>query len=163
MEEIVTYLEMTAPGDLRPGRPADGVTLEAVDSTSPLIRQVQIGIGRPYAWPRVSRSDEAWAKWLSHPLRRFWLVNYGTEVAGIADVELHPDGEVEITTFGLLPEYVGKGLGGHALTLASREAWGVEPVGAESVRRIWLHTSTKDHPNALRNYRRRGFRPVRDS
>jgi GNAT superfamily N-acetyltransferase len=98
---------------------------------------------------------------LSHPLRRYWFIKYGTEVAGIADFELQSGGEVEITTFGLLPEYVGRGLGGHALTLAIRQAWEVEPVGAESVRRIWLHTSTLDHPNALPNYERRGFRPFR--
>lgn len=161
MEEIITYLEMTALSELRPSRPATGVTLEHVDGSSPLIRPVQVRIGEPYAWPSASRSDEGWTEWLSHPLRRYWFIKYGTEVAGIADFELRSGGEVEITTFGLLPEYVGRGLGGHALTLAIRQAWEVEPVGAESVRRIWLHTSTLDHPNALPNYERRGFRPFR--
>jgi GNAT superfamily N-acetyltransferase len=161
VEEIITYLEMITPGELRPGRPVDEVTLKQVEGTSPLIRQVQREVGAPYAWPGVFRSDDEWEEWLSHPLRRYWLIRYGSEIAGIADMEPHPGGEVEITTFGLLPEYVGRGLGGHALTLAARQAWGVEPVGAESVRRIWLHTSTRDHPNALANYRRRGFRPFR--
>jgi ribosomal protein S18 acetylase RimI-like enzyme len=161
VEEIITYLEMTTLSELRPSRPAAGVTLEHVDSTSPLIRPVQVRIGAPYAWPGASRSDEEWAQWLSHPLRRYWLIKYETKIAGIADFELQPGGEVEITTFGLLPDYIGRGLGGHALTLAIGQAWGVEPVGAETVRRIWLHTSTLDHPNALANYERRGFRPFR--
>ncbi len=68
---------------------------------------------------------------------------------------------MEITTFGLRPEYVGRGLGGHALTLAVRQAWLAEPVGAESLRRVWLHTSTLDQGSALPNYERRGFRPFR--
>lgn len=161
MEEIVTYVEMTALSELRASPPANGVTLERVDGTSPLIRSVQARIGEPYAWASASRSDDDWAEWLSHPLRQYWFIKYETEIAGIADFELRPGGEVEITTFGLLPEYVGRGLGGYALTLVVRQAWEVEPVGAESVWRIWLHTSTLDHPNALANYERRGFRPFR--
>jgi hypothetical protein len=47
------------------------------------------------------------------------------------------------------------------LTLAVREAWNVEPLDADAVRRVWLHTSSLDHPNALGNYQRRGFRPYR--
>jgi GNAT superfamily N-acetyltransferase len=161
VEETVTYLEMTALSELRASRPATGVALELADGSSPLIRLVQARIGEPYSWTSASRSDEDWAEWLSHPLRQYWFIKYETEIAGIADFELQPGGEVEITTFGLLPEYVGRGLGGYALTLAVQQAWEAEPGGAESVRRIWLHTSTFDHPNALANYERRGFRPFR--
>lgn len=64
---------------------------------------------------------------------------------------------MEITTFGLVPEFVGKGLGGYALTLAVTEAWNLTP----NVRRVWLHTSNLDHPHALPNYEHRGFRRFR--
>jgi GNAT superfamily N-acetyltransferase len=161
VEEIVTYLEMTAPGDLCPARPVDGVVLDPVEPHSPLIRAVHARIGAPYGWESASRSDEQWDRWLAHPLRRYWLVRHGDEVAGATDAEPQPDGQVEITTFGLLPTHVGRGLGGHALTLAVRQAWAVPPAGAAAVRRVWLHTSTLDHPHALPNYRRRGFRPFR--
>jgi hypothetical protein len=63
-------------------------------------------------------------------------------------------GEVEIETFGLVPEFIGKGLGGYALTLGVQRAWNLVP----GVRRIWLHTSSLDHPGALPNHQRRGFR-----
>jgi hypothetical protein len=56
---------------------------------------------------------------------------------------------------------VGRGLGGYALTLAVRRAWQAEPEGYGPVRRVWLHTSTLDHPNAIGNYCRRGFRLLR--
>ena len=82
-------------------------------------------------------------------------------MAGIADLEPQPGGDVEIATFGLLPEFVGQGLGGRALTLAVRAAWEVEPLEAEVVGRVWLHTSTLDHAGALPNYERRGFRPFK--
>jgi GNAT superfamily N-acetyltransferase len=161
VEEIITYLEMTDPDQLSPAKPTGGVVLEQVDRTSPLIVPTQARIGAPHGWRSSTRSDEEWVQWLAHPLRQYWLIKHEAEVAGMADLEPHPAGEVEITTFGLLPEFVGRGLGGHALTLTIRQAWQVEPLGAESVRRVWLHTSTRDHPNALPNYHRRGFRTFR--
>ena len=57
-------------------------------------------------------------------------------------------------TFGLLPDHIGRGIGGHFLTLAVRLAWTTAP----NVSRVWLHTSIRDHPHALPNYERRGFR-----
>jgi GNAT superfamily N-acetyltransferase len=161
MEQIVTYLEMTGPHELNAGRPVPEVTLDHVDGSSPLIPTTQARIGAPYKWRSATRSDEEWAQWLAHPLRRYWLIRYGPEVAGIVDLEPQPGGQVEITTFGLLPEFVGKGLGGHALTLAVRQAWAVEPADGEPVRRVWLHTSSADNPSALPNYRKRGFRPFK--
>ena len=62
---------------------------------------------------------------------------------------------VEIAYFGLLPEFLGLGLGGHLLTEATRAAWALHP------RRIWLHTCTFDHPAALPNYQARGFHITR--
>lgn len=71
-----------------------------------------------------------------------------------------PEANVEIATFGLVPELVGRGLGGPALTLAVRLAWNqVNPDDLAPVRRVWLHTSSLDHPRALANYRARGFVP----
>lgn len=64
---------------------------------------------------------------------------------------------MEITTFGLVPDQVGQGLGGYALTLALTEAWQLTP----GARRVWLHTSNLDDPHALPNYHRRGFRTFR--
>ncbi|WP_214412158.1 GNAT family N-acetyltransferase [Sphaerisporangium fuscum] len=160
-EEIVTYLEMTDPAQLRTVPAVDGVSLEWVDRDSPAIPVMLARIGAPYGWKSASRSEEEWAEWLSHPLRKYWLIKHGTDDAGIVDIEPHPGGEVEITTFGLAPEYVGRGLGGYALTLAIQQAWRFPRPDGEPVRRVWLHTSSMDHPNALPNYERRGFRPYR--
>ncbi|MEV4429421.1 GNAT family N-acetyltransferase [Streptomyces sp. R-07] len=98
---------------------------------------------------------------LARPLRQFWLITLENETAGVASIEPQPGGDVEITTFGLLPEYIGKGLGGPALTLTIQQAWASEAVEAEAVRRVWLHTCSHDHPNALRNYQRRGLKVYR--
>ena len=39
------------------------------------------------------------------------------------------------------------------ITLVVADAWTLP-----GTKRVWLHTSTLDHPNALPNYLRRGFR-----
>jgi hypothetical protein len=84
----------------------------------------------------------------------FWLLSFDGQPAGLVAYDLHPGNEVEIETFGLIPEFTGRRLGGYALTLGIQRAWDLTP----RVGRIWLHTSSVDHPNALPNHHRRGFR-----
>jgi GNAT superfamily N-acetyltransferase len=155
VKEIVTYVEMTALSQLIPAAPVPGLTLEPVDRGSSLIPGILARIGAAYSWKSASRTEREWAVWFTeHPGQTFWLLSFEGEPAGMVCYEIHPGDEAEIVTFGLLPEFVGKGLGGFALTLGVQQAWALAP----SVNRVWLHTSTLDHPHALPNYHRRGFR-----
>ncbi|WP_240659658.1 GNAT family N-acetyltransferase [Streptomyces sp. WAC 01529] len=161
-QKIVTYLEMKDPGDLCPAPVVPGLGLRPLERDSPLVRSVQAQVGEPHGWRAASRTEEEWDEHqVARPLRRYWLITFEDEPAGVAYVEPQPGGDVEITAFGLLPRYVGRGLGGYALTLALRQAWATEPVGAPAVRRVWLHTCTDDHPHALGNYQKRGLCPYR--
>lgn len=161
-KSITTYLEMTVPDELCPAPVVPALGLLRIDSSSPLVRSTQARVGEPYGWRSASRTEAEWETTIqARPLRQYWLITHERETAGVAYLEPQPGGDVEITAFGLLPDCVGKGLGGYALTLALQQAWATEPVDAESVRRLWLHTCTHDHPNALRNYQRRGLRPYR--
>jgi GNAT superfamily N-acetyltransferase len=56
-----------------------------------------------------------------------------------------------------LPQFVGKGLGGGLLSAAIENAWGAE------TNRVWVHTCSLDHPNALKNYQARGFQIYRET
>ncbi|MFJ1707468.1 GNAT family N-acetyltransferase [Kitasatospora sp. NPDC088346] len=162
MPKTVTYLEMTGRAELRPAPAVPALGLRRVDSSSPLVRSTPARIGAPHGWRSTARTGEEWTEAIAaRPLRQYWLLTHGTDVAGAAFLEPQPGGEVEITTFGLLPERVGQGLGGYALTLALRRAWATEPLAADAVRRVWLHTSSDDHPHALANYHRRGLRTYR--
>jgi GNAT superfamily N-acetyltransferase len=69
-------------------------------------------------------------------------------------VTCHSDDKVEIAYFGLLPEFIGRGLGGAMLTSAIENAWAWSPTPS----RIWVHTCNRDHPGALANYQARGFK-----
>ena len=155
MTEIVTYVEMTYPSQLNPGTAVPGLALTIADERLPLVSEILARIGAPYGWRSSQRSPEEWPAWFAeHPGRTCWLLALDDEPVGVAIYDPHPDDDVEIETFGLLPEFTGKGLGGYALTLAIRQGWDLTP----GTRRVWLHTSSADNPNALPNYHRRGFR-----
>jgi GNAT superfamily N-acetyltransferase len=158
MAKTVTYLEMTAPDQLRPAPAVPALGLSLLDRTSPLVRTVQARVGAAHGWRSATRTEAEWQqKFDQYPLRQYWLLTHRTAPAGVAYLEPQPGGEVELTAFGLLPEHLGTGLGGYALTLALRQAWAT----ADDVTRVWLHTSSDDHPRALANYHRRGLRTYR--
>jgi ribosomal protein S18 acetylase RimI-like enzyme len=90
-----------------------------------------------------------------------WIAQVGEKVAGAVELEAQPGGDVEITVFGFAPEFIGRGFGAHLLAVATRLAWELEPPDGVRVRRVWLHTSSRDHARAKPNYERRGFRAYR--
>jgi RimJ/RimL family protein N-acetyltransferase len=148
--EVVTFLEMRSPDDLVPGAPAPvDLVLGPPDQR---FRDTQVRVGGPHHWPTTDWSHDQWEGWLAGPgLHHGTFVDAG-EAVGMLTVQEERHA-AEIVAFGLVPEATGRGLGGHALTLAVLAAWAVHP----DVRRVWLHTSSLDHPHALANYRRRGF------
>jgi GNAT superfamily N-acetyltransferase len=161
IEEMVTYLEMTAAEQLRPGRLAPApVEMVKLDQTAAsLLRRTYAQIAAPLNWQsRRTWSDARWEQHLARPQVHAWV---GDEIAGMVELEAKPGGDVEIVVFGLVPEFVGRGFGAHLLTVGTRLAWELEPLDGVGVRRVWLHTSSRDHPNAKPNYERRGFRPFR--
>lgn len=146
---------MTDRTQLVPGVLVPGMALDAVAGDLSLVPELMARIGAPYQWRSARRSPQEWGVWFAeHPDRTCWLLTVADAPAGMVCYDLHPGADVEIRTFGLLPEYTGRGLGGHALTLAIRQGWELAP----GVRRVWLHTSSEDNANALPNYHRRGFR-----
>ena len=164
LEQTVTWLEMASPDELRPGRlPPEPMELVPCDpSLGPLLGETTTRVGKPHGWSsRTAWSGAQWAERLAKPGVRAWLARVGGEPAGVIEVETRPGNEAEITVFGLVPEFVGRGFGGHLLTEAVRLAWETEQPDGAPTRRVWLHTASVDHAHALPNYRARGFRVVR--
>ena len=73
------------------------------------------------------------------PALELWVLRVAGETAGYFELRQDADGGVEIAYFGLLPAFVGRGLGKYLLTSAVERAW------ARGARRVWLHTSSLDH------------------
>jgi ribosomal protein S18 acetylase RimI-like enzyme len=164
VQETVTYLEMTSAELLRPGRPASApvelVKLDQADAS--LLRRTYVRIAAPLHWQsRRTWSDAHWRQLLTRPQVHAWIARVGGEVAGMVELEAQPGGDVELAVFGLVPEFIGRGFGAHLLTVGTRLGWTVEPPDGARVRRVWLHTSSRDHPHAKPNYERRGYRQFR--
>ncbi len=149
-----TYLEMSSPAEFRPaGAAREGVRLEEMkDCPWHFYRYLYVEVGRLYHWKdRLPWTEQQFRDWLAGP-SRLWLLTVLGAPAGFFELRGPVDDGVEIAYFGVLPEYQGAGLGKWLLTRSIEEAWAMRPA------RVWLHTCTLDHPGALPNYLKRGFR-----
>ena len=151
---VRTYLEMTDPSALDGAEaPGPGISARPVEDAPPdLWRFLYAEVGRDYHWvDRLSWTDEEIRAYLADPALELWVLTDGEETAGYFELRKHADEAVEIAYFGLLPAFVGRGLGKFLLTRAVERAW------ARGAARVWLHTSSLDHSSALPNYLARGF------
>jgi len=159
MRELVLTmwsLEMLAPEELRAASPPrQPLHISRAEIPSPeFSRFLYTAVGGRWHWlARLGWSYAEWERHLDRPEVETWVAYIRGTPAGYFELEARPDdGTVEITQIGLLPPFIGRGLGGHLLTVAVRRAWAI---GAT---RVVVHTFSLDHPNALSNYRARGFR-----
>jgi GNAT superfamily N-acetyltransferase len=163
-DEIITSLEMTSPDQLRHARPAPApIELREVEpDEAGVCRDTWTRIGAPHGWTRRAKwSDDEWLKRPAPAEVTGFLARVGGDIAGYLELEGDGGGNCGIAFFGLMPEFVGKGFGGAFLTAATQLAWSLPSPGGTPPRRVWLQTSSRDHPNALPNYGARGFRIFR--
>lgn len=149
------YLEMLDPGDLRP---------KLLDSSEIIVQQATIpcpefsrflytSVGGHWYWcDRLPWSYEQWLAYLTRPELETWVAYLSGTPAGYIELECQTDGSVKIVYFGLLPQFIGQGVGGHLLTVGIQRAW---DMGAN---RVWVHTCNLDGPHAFKNYQARGLR-----
>jgi GNAT superfamily N-acetyltransferase len=158
VEVTRTYLQLSHPGDLKPGKSAgEHVRIErAVKCPASFFRFLYAEVGRYYHWvDRLEWTDEQIRSHLARDAVSLWVMYCCGAPAGYFELERHEDGSTEIAYFGLLSECLGRGLGRHLLTEAVTQAWSGSPT------RVWLHTCTLDGPAALPNYLSRGFTPFK--
>lgn len=153
---VTTYeLEMLSPAELRAKRLAreDLAFVRVPEPMPELNRFFYTACGGAWFWiERLPWTVEQWIAWLGTPGVETWILTVGGVPVGYCELETQPEATVQLAQFGLLPQFIGCGLGGHALTCAIERAW------AMNARRVWVHTASRDHPHALANYRARGFR-----
>jgi GNAT superfamily N-acetyltransferase len=154
--QLTTYfLEMLDRTQLRPRRVA-GADFRVERSCVPcpeLNRFLYCAVGWQWYWiDRLVWTYPQWQAYVDRPQVQTWIGYWQSSPAGYFELEQQADGNTELAYFGLLPQFIGRGLGANLLTNAIERAW---DWGA---RRVWVHTCTLDHPSALANYQARGFR-----
>jgi GNAT superfamily N-acetyltransferase len=153
MEVTVYYLDMVSRPERVVPPPRGGLTV--VHARTPTVRYYRFlydAVGGPWQWlSRRKLSDEELARLLQDPRDEVHVLHVDGVPAGFAELDRRAEAEIELVQFGLMPEFIGRGLGKYFLQWVVDRAWSYGP------RRLWLHTCTLDHPNALPNYRKAGF------
>jgi GNAT superfamily N-acetyltransferase len=151
----ITYLELPQGERIRaPQRPAPaGFGTRQVHDPA-INADLYRRVGADYAWiDRLRWSDAEWRRWSDRIETH--VVEIDREIAGYFEIEHDVPSSAKVSIFGLLGEFQGRGIGGHALTAALER-------GRELAPRVWLTTCTLDGPHALANYLARGMRPFRE-
>lgn len=156
VEVTRTYLQLARPDDFKPARTNDRrARLDlARECPASFYRYLYGEVGRLYHWvDRLVWTDDEIRAHLARPEITLWVMYYEGAPAGYFELERHADGSTEVAYFGLIQEFLGRGLGKHLLTDAVERAW------SSGANRVWLHTCTLDDPAAMPNYLKRGFQP----
>ncbi len=153
---VTTYLEMSTfvPRSSKQGA-AGFEVLERMVRDWKFNRKMYFEVGEKWNWiDKRPWTDEQWKDYANDPNLRTFAGYHGEALAGYYELNRTANSGVEIAYFGLLPNFIGRGLGGALLTSAINNAWAWTPTPA----RVWVHTCNRDHPNALANYQARGFK-----
>ena len=111
-------------------------------------------IGKKHYWvDRLVWTEKQWIDYVANKNVRTYVLKNIDEFAGYFELNLHPEkDEVEIAYLGLLEEYQNKKLGSYLLSKAIKNSFLDKP------KRVWVHTCSLDHKNALNNYIARGMK-----
>ena len=153
---VITYLEMTKKPahEALPLPAAKLAFLRAERMPVPMYRFLYSAVGGPWFWWERCRMDDATIASIIHdPKVEVYLFHADGCPAGYAEIDRRQDGIVNLNYLGLLPDFIGRGLGQYLLRQAVETAWLTGP------ERITVDTCTLDHPAALRTYQRVGFEP----
>ena len=154
LEDVVTYLEMLErPVGRRVMAPLDKLALmRAENCTVSFYRYIYDTVGRPCLWfERRLMDDTALAALLAKPRIEVFVIYVRGVPAGFFELDTAQPRETKLCYFGLIPDFIGRRLGPWLLQAAIDQAW------TRPLDRLWLHTSTFDHPKALSVYQQAGF------
>jgi len=111
-------------------------------------------VGKNHHWiDRLIWTDQQWSNYTSDNKVKTYILKNKDDLAGYFELISHKDKkEVEIAYLGLLEEYYNKKLGSYLLSTAIRNSF------LDKIKRVWVHTCSLDHQNALNNYLSRGMK-----
>ena len=150
------YLEINSLKDLNQGsKLSDDYSLNLLDPINfQLNKFFYKNIGNKHNWvDRLIWTDEKWIDYVSNKNVKTYVLKSKNDLVGFFELIHHQEKkEVEIAYLGILEEYRNKKLGSYLLTEAIKISF------KNKINRVWVHTCTLDHKNALNNYMTRGMK-----
>ena len=150
------YLEINSPHDLKEGeQPSEDYKVNLIEPIDfQLNKFFYKNIGKSHNWvDRLVWTEKQWIEYVSNSKVETYVLKAKSDFAGYFELILHLEAnEVEIAYLGLLAEYQNKKLGSFILSAAIKNSFLKKP------KRVWVHTCSLDHKNALNNYISRGMK-----
>ena len=150
------YLEINSLDELvESTKPSEEYQIKLIDPPDfQLNKFFYKNIGKNHNWvDRLVWTEKQWIEFIKNKDLKTFVLTNKDDLAGYFELIFHKDkNEIEIAYLGILEEYQNKKLGSYLLTTAIKKSFSNNPV------RVWVHTCSLDHRNALGNYLSRGMR-----
>jgi ribosomal protein S18 acetylase RimI-like enzyme len=150
------YLEINSIEDLNKGTdPQDEYSLNLLEPKNfQLNKFFYKNIGKKHKWiDRLVWTENQWIDYVSSEKVKTYVLKYKEDLAGFFELIFHSEkNEIEIAYFGILEEFQNKKLGSYLLSQAIQKSF------KRDINRVWVHTCSLDHKNALNNYIARGMK-----
>ena len=150
------YLEINSLSELNESKIVEeGYSIKLVEPVDfQLNKFFYKNVGKKHHWvDRLIWTEKQWIEYTSDEKVKTYVLRKNDDLAGYFELILHKDkNEVEIAYLGLLEEYQNKKLGSFLLSSAIKNSFLNKP------KRVWVHTCSLDHKNALQNYIDRGMK-----
>ena len=149
------YLEINSLKDLKETNQPNEYVVELVEPVDfQLNKFFYKNVGKNHRWiDRLTWTDKQWIDYVSDENVKTYILKNKNDFAGYFELIFHNNqNEVEIAYLGLLEEYQNQKLGSFLLSIAIKNSFFEKP------KRVWVHTCSLDHRNALGNYLSRGMK-----
>ena len=153
---VRNYLEINSIKDLKASKiPNENCKLTLIEPPDfQLNRFFYKQVGKEYRWiDRLAWKDSQWIDYIENPKVKTYVLKDKENLVGYFEIIFDFEKkQSEIAYFGILTEYFGKKNGGYLLSEAINKSF------KNSIDRVWGHTCSLDHKNALKNYQARGMK-----
>tara|TARA_B100000212_G_scaffold270026_1_gene209402 strand:+ start:69 stop:572 length:504 start_codon:yes stop_codon:yes gene_type:complete len=150
------YLEIKSLNELvESEKPSNDLILELINPPNfQLNKFFYKEVGKKHHWvDRLVWNDKQWIEYTSNENAKTYVLKENRDLVGYFELIFHKEkNEIEIAYLGLLEEYHNKKLGSYLLCNAIKKSFSEKP------KRVWVHTCSLDHKNALSNYISRGMK-----
>jgi ribosomal protein S18 acetylase RimI-like enzyme len=150
------YLEIFSLRDLVVSKkPSNEFIVELIDPANfQLNKFFYKNIGKKHRWfDRLVWTDKQWINYTVDKKVKTYVLKKEKDLVGYYELISHTEqNEIEIAYLGVLEEYQNQKLGSFLLTSAIQSSFLLNP------NRVWVHTCSLDHKNALDNYLSRGMK-----